>query len=570
MQYKQTLVALLVLCAPFLSYSQVTTYLPQGATENVLLERLEIKAGRDSVLNFSKTKPFSRRHVIPVIEKYYKAASEGTGFSDSLQQSSNVAARLTKVDLYNAEMALQSNSEFSSVKFQSKKPVLGIFYKTPANALEVNGKDFFMAVNPVFQYLVGKEKDNSEHLFLNTRGVSLRGMIANKVGFTAYVTDNQERDPRYVRAYEAERQALPGEGYYKNFKGTGYDYFDARGTITFNAAKYIDISFGYDKNFIGNGYRSLFLSDFSNNALFLKLNTRIWKLNYQNLFMELVNANQRGGDRYLNKKYAAIHHLDVAVTKWLNVGLFEAIVFGRPDHFEFGYLNPVIFYRSAEQQNGSFDNAIAGFDLKANVAKHFQFYGQLLLDELKFSELSKKWWANKFGFQVGGKYIDAFGIANLDLQAEWNRIRPFTYSHYDSISNYTHNNQPLAHPLGANFNEFLGSLRYQFAPKWTVLAKAMFYKQGKDTGRVSFGSNIFLPNGAPYRTKEYGYELAGGVPAKVGYASFLLSYQFRPNLFFEANAILRKQNAYGNVPSQNTAIIYAGIRWNMHRRDFEF
>jgi hypothetical protein len=34
--------------------------------------------------------------------------------------------------------------------------------------------------------------------------------------------------------------------------------------------------------------------------------------------------------------------------------------------------------------------------------------------------------------------------------------------------------------------------------------------------------------------------------------------------------VLRKQNAYGNVPSQNTAIIYAGIRWNMHRRDFEF
>jgi hypothetical protein len=151
---------------------------------------------------------------------------------------------------------------------------------------------------------------------------------------------------------------------------------------------------------------------------------------------------------------------------------------------------------------------------------------------------------------VGGKYIDAFGVANLDLQAEWNRVRPFTYSHYDSISNYTHDNQPLAHPLGANFNEFLGSLRYQFAPKWMVLAKAMFYKQGRDTGSVSFGSNIFLPNGAPYRTMEYGYELGGGALAKVGYASFLLSYQFRPNLFFEANAVLRQQNAYGNVPSQ--------------------
>jgi hypothetical protein len=75
----------------------------------------------------------------------------------------------------------------------------------------------------------------------------------------------------------------------------------------------------------------------------------------------------------------------------------EGIVFGRQNQFEFGYLNPVIFYRSAEQQNGSADNALAGLDIKANVARKFQFYGQLMLDELKISELRKQWWANKFG-----------------------------------------------------------------------------------------------------------------------------------------------------------------------------
>ena len=30
-----------------------------------------------------------------------------------------------------------------------------------------------------------------------------------------------------------------------------------------------------------------FFSDFGNNYLFLKINTRIWKINYQNIFMEL-------------------------------------------------------------------------------------------------------------------------------------------------------------------------------------------------------------------------------------------------------------------------------------------
>jgi hypothetical protein len=577
MQYKQTLLLLLTLWMPFLSFSQVTTYLPQGASENSLLERLEIKAGTDSVLNFSKLKPYSRKQIVPVIENYFVngslvgSAGEIPMTADPAQkQKYELGARLTKVDLFNAKLALMKNNEWATQTFSSKKPFWRHFYKTPANAYEVKAKDFHLVLNPVFQYIVGKERNNSEHIFLNTRGILLRGSIANKISFAAYATDNQERDPVYVNQLVTERQAVPGTGYYKEFKLTGYDYFDARGTITLNAAKYIDISFGFDKNFIGNGYRSLFLSDFANNALFLRLNTRIWKFNYQNLFMELVNAHGRGGDRYLNKKYAAIHHLDIGITKWLNVGLFEGIVFGRPDRFEFGYLNPIIFYRSAERQNGSFDNALAGLDVKANVAHHFQFYGQLLLDEFKLSELKKQWWGNKFGFQAGAKYIDAFGIANLDLQAEWNRVRPFTYSHTDSIANYTHDNLPLAHPLGANFNELMSSLRYQFAPRWMFLAKSMFYKQGKDPDSVSYGSNVFLPNRPPYRTQEYGYQIGSGAPMKVAYGSFLLSYEWKPNLFIEGSAVFRRQTAFANKPQQNTAVIYFGIRWNMHRRDFEF
>jgi hypothetical protein len=137
--------------------------------------------------------------------------------------------------------------------------------------------------------------------------------------------------------------------------------------------------------------------------------------------MELTSANRLGVDKLLYpKKYAALHHLDMGVTKWLNIGLFEGIVFGRKDHFEFGYLNPVIFYRSAEQQNGSFDNSVAGLDAKANVAKKFQFYAQFLLDEFSLKEIRKGsgWWGNKWGLQVGVKYIDAFNIKNLDLQLE--------------------------------------------------------------------------------------------------------------------------------------------------------
>jgi hypothetical protein len=578
MQFKQTTVQLFFLLVSFSAFSQ-TTYFPEGARENILLERLEIKAQKDSVLNFSKIKPFSRKHYIPQIRIYRTAGKFENSTADisaasglDAEMIERVGSGFTKVDLFNSDQALMKSNEWTTLQFKSKRTFLKKFYRTPANLYEVYTKDFFLAVNPVFQYVVGKEQDNDQHIFLNSRGVSIRGRIANRIGFSAYITDNQERDPRYVQEFVTAKRAIPGQGFYKQFKISGYDYFDARGYITFNATRYIDFQFGYDKNFIGNGHRSLFLSDFSSPYLFFKINTRLWKFNYQTLFIELNSAHRLNPDQLFPKKYAAIHHLDLAVTKWLNIGLFEGVVFGRTNHFEFGYLNPIIFYRSIEQQNGSVDNAVAGLDIKANVAKRFQFYGQFLIDEFNFAEMRKGtgWWGNKYGFQLGAKYIDAFQINNLDLQLESNRIRPFTYSHRDSVANYTHYNQPLAHPLGANFQEWTGTLRYQPASQWLIHARAIYYRQGKDTGNVSFGGNIFLPNVMPYRTKDYGYETGSGINSKTFLTSLLLSFEWKPNFFIEANAVYRKTGATILSPARNTFIFYAGIRWNMHRREFDF
>lgn len=538
-----------------------TTYFPQADKANMLLERLEIKARTDSFYNFSTIKPFSRRHAVAAATHYQQ------------QYGKN----LTKVDAYNIERLLVNNLEFvpaaERAKFASKKPFLKNFWQTPANMYEVHVKDFDLVINPMMNVAFSKESNNDETLYQNGRGLYVRGKLANKVGFYASITDNQEKDPMYVRSFVAARKAVPGAGFYKEFKTTGYDFFDARGYITFNATKYIDVTFGYDKNFIGNGQRSLFLSDAGNNNLFFRLNTRIWKLNYQNLFMELHHADNRTGDRLVGKKYAALHHLDINITKWLNVGLFEGVVFGRKDKFDFGYLNPVIFYRSIELQNGSYDNSLVGLDVKANLPKNIQLYGQLLLDEFNLSQVKKNegWWANKWGIQLGAKYIDAFGIPNLDLQLEHNRVRPFTYSHSDSLANYTHYNQPLAHPLGANFSEMIGVARYQPAAKWLAVAKLIYYTQGRDSSSQSYGSNIFYPNQAPFRQGDYGYNIGSGWKTNVLLASFLLSYEFRENFFVELNALFRRQQTKtAPLTSANTSVLSLGLRWNMHRREFDF
>jgi hypothetical protein len=566
MQYIiKTIVPLLFLLFPFGLFAQ-STYLPQGSKHQAFLNRLEILLQRNDDLNLATAKPLSRKIAVCVAEH-----------ADSVQKATGNL--LSKVDEYNLRSLLMNNSEWVSGSdtsdFYSKKSLWNTFYKTKANLLEVNVKDFFFVVNPVFQQQLSTESDyTGDRIFLNTKGVSVRGLISKKLGFSAYITDNQERGPLFVQDRIIRFNAVPGNGFYKPFKKTATDYIDARGSINFTAIKYLDFQFGYDKNFIGNGYRSLFLSDFSNSYLFLKINTRIWKFNYLNLFTEMTpqTVNINAGDKLLDKKYISMHHLSMDVTPWLNVGVFEAVVFGRRNHFDFTYLNPVIFLRLAEQQNGSSDNAFVGIDVKANVAKRVQLYGQLLLDEFVLKEVKagNGWWANKFGIQLGGKYINAFSLKNLDLQGEINLVRPFTYSHSDSMANYTHYNQPLAHPLGANLVEAIGIIKYQPHPKWTTSARLIVWKQGTDTANSNVGTDIFKVN-TSRSSGDYGYSLPSGPRATGVNAQLLVSYEVKENLFLEAAALIRNyKSGVAEIGNRNSSVFTAGIRMNMFRREYDY
>ena len=560
-QIRQCSLALALLVFTLSGFSQQTYWMP-GDPVNHTLRRIEISSKPSATPDFTKCWPQGRAASLALARPFSRDGSHRLSAADQWNLGAITAGSLT----------LPSADSIRKIPLAPRRHQ-GPFFKRPANLYEAHVPDFDLIVNPVLAVNMGKESGNGERLFENTRGVVVDGQIAGKIGFHSYLTENQERLPGYARDWEIRRQALPNQGFYKNFKGTGYDYFDARGYVTFPATKYVEIAFGYDRHFIGNGHRSLFLSDWGNSALFLRLNTRIWKFNYQNLFLELQQADDRVGDRLIGKKYAALHHLDLQVNRWLQLGFFEGVIFGRPDRFDFSYLNPVIFYRSVEHQNGSMDNSLAGLDWKIQPLKSVQVYGQLLLDEFNLSEIrsGNQWWANKWGFQFGGHYIDVAGIRNLDLQLEVNRVRPFTYSHRDSIANYTHYNQPLAHPLGANFSEFIGILRYQPMPRLRLEGKLVAYRQGRDSTSRSYGSNIFLPNVPPYRQGDYGYSIGGGLDSRVCYAAFVASYEWARNLLLDVQVGFRSQKTVtAPLSDQRSNWFRVGIRWNRMRREIDY
>jgi hypothetical protein len=528
-----------------------------------LLDRLDIKLQNDSVLGYTTTKPYNRQKI-----------TERMLYLDSLDKAGNPVTSLSDIDRYNLQRLLLNNSEWAASyidSFPSKKAIFNAFYKTPAHLYAVDVKDFTLRVDPLLNFQYGNANDGTGSIYVNARGISIKGTIANKLGFYTSLLETQERDPAYVRAFEAKYEAVPGQGYYKHSGTKSFDYTDARGGITFNGGKHFDFVFAYDKLFIGNGYRSLFLSDFSNSYLFLKINTRVWKLNYQNIFAEQTAPfTYAYGDNLRPKKYMAAHYLSFQAAKWINVGLFESISFGRSNGFELNYLNPFIFYRSAEHQEGSPDKASIGLDFKVNALKNTQFYGQFLINELVMSEFlhpGRGDWRNKQALQLGIKYIDAFGIKNLDLQAETNIVRPYVYTHYDSAGSFTHYNQPLAHPLGANFREYILIAKYQPATRLYLQGKLITYKQGLDSAGFNFGSDIF--QNYKTRIRDQHLFIGSGIPVKSLTLTFNASYELFENMFLDLNTSYRTYNVQGQ-PKSNVLFYTIGFRVNLQRREFDF
>jgi hypothetical protein len=573
MQIIKSLLKLTLFICPVFAVAQSTT-LPQGDKAEHFLDRIDIKQQNNYDLILSTDKPIERKTAAKVAQE-----------ADSLNKlyPNNKAYSLSAVDQHNLQDLLMNNSEWVNGNMDyniSKHPVFNTFYTTKANFLQVNQKDFFLAVDPVIEENQSYESGNKERVFFNSKGATVRGMIAGKLGFSAFLTDDQERGPKYFQnmVRGGAFPAVPGAGYYKNFKGDGFDYFDNRASIYFNAWKYFDFQFGYDRNFIGDGYRSLFLSDYSAPYLFLKFNLRIWKLNYQTIYMELTSQRDTADIRLLGtdyeypKKYGVVHHLSINPTKWLNVGLFENVMFSRANHYDFSYLNPVIFLIAAQQENGSPDKTTVGMDFKANVAHSFQFYGQLLFNEFVLDQIlhySRGWWANKQGLQLGAKYIDAFKIKNLDLQLEGNIVRPFTYSHSDTVSNYSNYNQPMADPLGANFDELIGIARYQPINKLSFEGRVIYYRQGLDSAGENFGSDIFLSYNT--RPRDYGFKVGSGILAQCVNAYFSTSYELKENLFIDLSLQYRKYSVAAEPSlSNNSTMISLGVRLNAFKRVYDY
>lgn len=178
---------------------------------------------------------------------------------------------------------------------------------------------------------------------------------------------------------------------------------------------------------------------------------------------------------YHENKRLTIHNLSwTPVDSWkLFIG--EEVIYGVRGT-DLSYLVPVNFIRAIEHNLGDKDNVMiyAGWEYRAAANL---FYGNMLLDELRKSEIFGDWWGNKYALQIG----DALYLGNKQetmLTLEFTAVRPWLYTHKSYLTRYSHDNKGLGFPEGSNLMQIAIAAKHDFCERLNCAVTASFIRQG--------------------------------------------------------------------------------------------
>lgn len=439
---------------------------------------------------------------------------------------------------------------------------------------QVRQDDFRLDVDPLVNLRLGRDVEQKRNVFTNTRGVLVQGEYKEKFYFYTRFYENQERFVGFVDSLVRRDSVVPGQGKVKFLESETFDFSQSIGGMGYRINEHVDFLLATDKNFLGDGYRSLLLSDNAYSYPFFRAQLSFWKFRYSVYYAVLQNMREPNNDNegYF-RKYATIHYLSVHVGRRnrLNLSLFEGVLWKPAAYrgFELHYLNPMLFLRPVENALDSPDNALLGLNARWNFHPKHAVYGQLLLDEFLLDEVraGKGWWGNKQGAQFGYKGFDLFGLRSLAFQTEFNLVRPFTYQHRTNFQDYTHANQPLAHPLGADFSEWISFVNYRWR-SFGVELRFQYAVTGQDTGTSNLGNDIF--KSYETRSQEYGNRMYQGLRTEVTSFTGRLTYLVNPasGLMLEAGLTSRERSNNNGV--QATQWFFFGLRTSLDQHYFDF
>lgn len=425
------------------------------------------------------------------------------------------------------------------------------------------GSTFYADLLPDF--VIGRDFSNKQTTSITSLGLQIGGTVGDKFFYNITGYQSSAVFPDYISTYINQVGVIPGQAGAKTYKTNGFDWSYITAVASFTPVKFLNITAGRDKTFIGDGYRSTLLSDIGSPYPFFKLTGTLGHVRYMAMwayFNDPIDLQLDGKDR---KKWGVFHYLDWNVSSRLSFGFFDSIIWYDKDNlghargFEFSYINPIIFLRPLEASNGSPDNALIGLTGKYKLTDGITAYGQFTLDEFQAKEFFSNTGSsrNKYGWQFGVRGANLFAVKGLNYLIETNGAKPYTYSERGPIINYSENGEPLAHPWGANFREVVGLLNYSYK-RFDFSGEADYGRYGLDIDGLNYGKDPFKDYVNP--AKAVGNYIGQGLTTNMVFLEGKVAYLLNPkyNLRLELGGIIRQEkNAQFNDKS---TMITFGLR----------
>jgi len=427
---------------------------------------------------------------------------------------------------------------------------------------EVKNKDYTFSLDYLPDLLLGREFEQSKTLELNTRGYQLYGTIGSKFFFYSSGYENQGKFANYETTYINKVGMIPGEAFDKSYGGATKDWENVTALIGYSPCKAVTFALGEDKTFIGDGYRSVLLSDYAAPYPLFRLTVNLGKdVQYMAMwaYMEDQTATQFNSFSNNRRKWGAFHYLDWNITNRASIGVFNAVIseeandLGQSHGFDVNYINPLFFASSLGPSNPAPDHTLLGFNAKYKVLDKTAIYGQYLIDQVSTPGNNN----SRNSWQLGFRGSDLFKIAGFNYLFEYNTSTPYTYSNQYPIVNYTELNEPLADPLGANFKELVGILNYSIG-KFDLQGQINYAQYGVNTAGTNYGKDIMLPDNVnlPATIGSTGQGLSTTLKYAEGTISYLLNPKY--NLRIEIGGLVRQE--LNTQSDTKTAMITFGLR----------
>lgn len=396
--------------------------------------------------------------------------------------------------------------------------------------IEVSSGDYHLSINPLIVFQ--RSFSNTNKVQTNTRGFSLFGNIGKKFSFESQFMENQVFAPKYLSSYIKASGVYPGSGRVKPFKDGGFDFAMSSGSIAWQPVSGFVLQAGHGKHFIGNGYRSLLLTDNTFNYPFIKTSFHTKYFRYEIITASLMNifggsiVTNTNSEPTFRKKTASFQYLTCMPLANLEIGLFNGIIWRAASSanpfFNFSIINPLPFFNTLAYGLDGNDNALAGVNLNYRLKRKYLFYGQFLLDE--YNKKNTRTFS-KNGWQAGIKIFKMFGVKGLVLNVEENRAGAYTFTTANNQQNYVHYNQSLAHPAGANFLERAFILSYHYG---NIFAQCKFTElsSGRDSTGYLSGSNVLFSDISSAR---FSKDFLNGKKVRTTTSMFEIGYVINPS-----------------------------------------